>query len=91
MTAPRPVLVEWEDSAQPSPEWTFIDDIPEEPGILVIRSLGWLVKRDETELRVALALGGTPDNGNQQVSGVAAIPASCVKNLHFLGLSLSAA
>lgn len=88
---PRAVLVEWEDSAQPSPEWQFVDDVPEEPGILVIRSLGWLVKRDETELRVALALGGTSDGGNQQVNGIAAIPASCVKDVHFLDLPLSGA
>ena len=85
---PRAVLVEWEDSVQPSPEWQFVADIPEQAAIVVIRSLGWLVKRDETELRVALALGGTPGD-NQQVNGIAAIPVSCVKSIHFLDLPLS--
>ena len=75
MPDPDLVLIEWEDSVQPLSEWQWLREA-NGPNIIRCRTVGWLLSRDERELRVAMSLGdGADDN---QVAGIMAIPARSV-------------
>jgi hypothetical protein len=76
-TAPL-VLIEWEDSAQPVPGWSWLDDQPWE-SIVVCRSVGWLIHDGETTK--ALAPNAGQMCGDWQVSGVIRIPTRCVTRM----------
>ena len=65
------VLVDWEDSVQAVPGWQWLDNI-KGPSIVQVKSVGWLICKNEKELRLAVSVGGT--SGEYQVSGVIAIP-----------------
>lgn len=51
-----PVLVEWEDSARPLPEWRFLDDAPPAE-IIACVSVGWIVSETEAVLTLAPNIG----------------------------------
>ena len=74
---PQPVLVEWEDSAQALPMWQWLDNM-EGPSVVRCRSVGWLVRKNERELRLAVSLGGDGDGDERQAAGIIAIPARSV-------------
>jgi hypothetical protein len=73
------VLVEWEDSSQPTSAWRFADDI--EPYVVVIHSVGWLVHADDRCVSVAANVGGLDGKTAAQCSGVITIPRRCVNRV----------
>jgi hypothetical protein len=67
-------MIEWEDSAQPIPSWSYLSSF-EPPGTIRCASVGWLIY-DDALLKVL-----APNMGNEnsaQVSGVIQIPTRCV-------------
>jgi len=71
---PQLVLLEWEDSAQPKPEWVFMSDI-DDPDIVKCMSVGWLIKDGKDVKALAPNYGNYDDpNGEQQASGIICIP-----------------
>lgn len=78
MTGPRLVLIEWEDSVQPSGCWTLLENY-EPSAIVTIKSVGWLVEDGDVKA-VAPNLGGVAGLC-PQISGVIHIPARCVVSI----------
>jgi len=75
---PPLVLLEWVDSAQPIPNWTFLSDF-DEFDIIKCTSVGWLINDGKNVKALAQNLGNTGNtNSSDQVSGVIRIPACCV-------------
>lgn len=72
----RLVLIEWQDSAQPAPGWTWLAD-GEWASIVTCQSVGWLV-HDGAEVKALAPNKGELGNDGQQVSGVIRIPARCI-------------
>ncbi len=68
-------MIEWEDSAQPIPGWTYLSSF-EALGIIRCASVGWLICDDEHVKALAPNMGG--DERSAQVSGVIQIPTRCV-------------
>ena len=82
MTAPqlphvRLVMVEWEDSAQPTSSWVFLSDFTE-PTVIRCVSVGWLIHDGQSVKSLAPNFGSVNDEASLQVSGVINIPASCI-------------
>ena len=80
------VLVKWEDSRQPKPEWQFVDDI-QSPSPVSCASVGWVVHQDKSVLSLAPNIGDVDldeEDSYTQVSGVIEIPISCVKSISVL-------
>lgn len=69
------VLVEWEDSAQPSPAWQFLSDMGR-PEAIHCLTAGWLLT-DGPVKAIAQNMGDTGKE-SAQVSGVIRIPARCI-------------
>lgn len=71
------VMIEWEDSAQPIPEWTHLASF-EPPAIVRVFSVGWLI-HDGSDVKALAPNIGNPGCANSaQISGVIRIPARCV-------------
>lgn len=60
------VMVEWEDSAQPIPNWTYLSSF-EAPGTIRCASVGWLIRDDEIKA-LAPNMGAVDDENSVQVS-----------------------
>ena len=73
-------MIEWEDSAQPIPAWSYLASF-EAPGTIRCASVGWLIRDDGQMLAVAPNMGALDDENSVQVSGVIQIPARCVLKL----------
>jgi hypothetical protein len=73
-------MVEWEDSAQPIPGWSYLASF-EAPGIIRCASVGWLVRDDEQMKALAPNMGGLDNENSVQVSGVIQIPTRCVRRI----------
>ena len=73
------VLVEWEDSAQPSSAWGWVDEISH-PEPVLCQTVGFLVKETERCLLVALSIGDALSE-RPQANGVMQIPRSAVVSL----------
>jgi hypothetical protein len=71
------VMVEWEDSAQPIPAWSYLASF-EAPGTIRCVSVGWLIRDDGQMMAVAPNMGAIDDENSVQVSGVIQIPTRCV-------------
>lgn len=72
----RLVLIEWEDSAQPSSAWQFREDV--KAAVVRIQSVGWLIKDGKRIKALAPNVGGIDRKVAVQVSGVISIPTRCV-------------
>ena len=70
------VMMEWEDSAQPIPSWTYLVDVEARQAVICV-SVGWLIHDGESTKILAPNMGGLAD-GDLQVSGVIRIPARSV-------------
>jgi hypothetical protein len=70
-------MIEWEDSAQPIPSWSYLASF-DAPGTVRCASVGWLIHDDEQMKALAPNLGALDDENSVQVSGVIQIPARCV-------------
>lgn len=71
------VLIEWEDSAQPIPSWSYLATF-EAPGTIRCASVGWLIRDDKQMKALAPNMGAIDDENSMQVSGVIQIPTRCV-------------
>lgn len=71
------VMIEWEDSAQPIPNWSYLASF-EAPGTIRCVSVGWLIRDDRQMLALAPNMGAIDDENSVQVSGVIQIPTRCV-------------
>jgi hypothetical protein len=71
------VMIEWEDSAQPIPAWTYLASF-QAPGTVRCASVGWLIRDDDVMMALAPNMGALNDERSLQVSGVIQIPTSCV-------------
>lgn len=76
------VLVEWEDSAQPSSSWQFLEDVGAPPAVRC-RSVGWLIANTE-DVRVLAPNMGAVGGDAPQVSGVITIPSRAVLRMVLL-------
>lgn len=74
------VMVEWEDSAQPIPAWSYLASF-DATGIIRCASVGWLIRDDDDMMAIAPNMGALDDENSVQVSGVIQIPARCVTKL----------
>ena len=70
-------MIEWEDSAQPIPSWSYLSSF-DAPGTVRCASVGWLIRDDEQMKALAPNMGALDDKNSVQVSGVIQIPARCV-------------
>jgi hypothetical protein len=77
------VLVEWEDSAQPLPAWQWLSDC-EEFGLVVCRSVGWLIHDGDHVKALAPNIGICGNDDDRQVSGLIRIPARCIRKMAVL-------
>lgn len=73
--APRLVLVEWEDSAQPVPSWMFLDDLPAMNPVKC-KSVGWIVGESKSVMMLAPNIGDFETSA--QGSGFIRIPMRCI-------------
>jgi hypothetical protein len=71
------VMIEWEDSAQPIPSWSFLASF-EASGTIRCASVGWLIRDDDQVKALAPNMGALNDESSVQVSGVIQIPTRCV-------------
>lgn len=75
----QPILVEWEDSAQPSSAWSWVDEISD-PHPVLCKTVGFLVKETDRCLLLALSIGDATSE-RPQANGVMQIPRSAVVKL----------
>ena len=71
------VMIEWEDSAQPTSEWAFLASL-EPSSIIRCASVGWLIHDGPEMKALAPNMGNLEDEDGVQVSGVIRIPARSV-------------
>jgi hypothetical protein len=71
------VMIEWEDSAQPIPSWSYLSSF-DAPGTVRCVSVGWLIHENKQMKALAPNLGALDAENSVQVSGVIQIPARCV-------------
>lgn len=71
------VLIEWEDSRQPSSAWKHLAEHPVWYAVKCA-SVGWLVHDDDQKKVLAPNMGDIDDASNMQLSGEIVIPTSCV-------------
>jgi len=76
MGGPPLVLIEWEDSARPIPEWLWLEDW-QQGEIVRCASVGWLIEDGDVKA-LAPNTGDVGPDGPAQVSGVIRIPARAV-------------
>lgn len=73
-------MVEWEDSAQPIPSWSYLASF-EANGTIRCASVGWLIRDDKQMKALAPNIGAVDDENSVQISGVIQIPTRCVIKL----------
>lgn len=71
------VMIEWEDSAQPMPEWTYLASFGA-PTIVRVFSVGWLIHDGADVKALAPNIGNPGSENSAQISGVIRIPARCI-------------
>ena len=71
------VLIEWEDSRQPTPGWVHLATL-EEPEPVRCASVGWLVHDGASVKSVAANIGDLDDEDSVQASGIIRIPTRCI-------------
>jgi hypothetical protein len=70
-------MIEWQDSAQPIPSWSYLSSF-EAPGIILCASVGWMIRDDAEMKALAPNMGAINNENSVQVSGVIQIPTRCV-------------
>ena len=74
------VIVEWEDSRQPSGEWKRLVQF-EPDGICECVSVGFLIYDGDDYKTVAPNMADISSDENMQASGVINIPTACIKKI----------
>lgn len=77
------VLIEWEDSARPIPEWRHLSEFAQS-GVVKCASVGWLLHDGEDKKVLAPNMGDMDDEHNMQACGVIQIPTRCVTRVVLL-------
>lgn len=67
------VLIEWEDSCQPSSAWRYVDDL-DSPAVTRCKSIGWLVQDANGVKVLAQTLGAIDGEEGVMACGVVRIP-----------------
>ena len=71
------VIIEWEDSRQPSGNWVHLSDFEPE-GISECVSVGFLVYDGDDYKALAANMADVESEKNMQASGIINIPARCI-------------
>lgn len=74
------VMIEWEDSAQPIPGWSYLSSF-EPPSIVKCVSVGWLIHDGDDVKALAPNIADLTGESSVQVSGVIRIPTRCIVNV----------
>jgi hypothetical protein len=74
-------LVEWDDSRQPTSEWTWLEDVKAD--IVKCRTIGFMVEQDEHGIAIAMSLGDVTAE-KMQGNGIMRIPRRAITVLHIL-------
>lgn len=74
------VLIEWEDSRQPSAAWVRLSDF-EPAGASDCVSVGFLIYDGEDYKALAPNMADIEDDENMQASGIIHIPANCITRI----------
>jgi hypothetical protein len=75
------VLIEWEDSRQPSGQWVYLSAIAEDHSPVLCATVGWLIK-DTAEVKVVCqSMADIDKDDDMQAGGVMVIPARCVLSI----------
>jgi len=80
---PPLVLIEWEDSAQPIPGWSWLDSF-DSFEVVRCQSVGWLIHDGADVKALAQNLGNLGNENSAQVSGVIRIPTRCIVGIRSL-------
>ena len=72
------VLVEWEDSRQPSSQWQYISSL-DMPTVCRCVSVGFLLHEEDGIKVLAANMGDIDSEDDMQVTGVIAIPECSIK------------
>lgn len=80
MSACPLVMIEWEDSAQPIPSWSYLANL-QKPAAVLCASVGWLVSDGESVKALAPNMGAITNKSSVQVSGVIQIPTRCIRKI----------
>ena len=70
-------LIEWRDSAQPTPQWQYLSDYAPSSAITCV-SVGYLVHDGDDVKALAQSLGCGDSEGSVQASGILHIPACSI-------------
>lgn len=74
------VMIEWEDSRQPTSEWRFLSSFDPET-VVRCASVGWLIHDGADFKALAPNMGDVLVESSVQVSGVIRIPTRCILNM----------
>ena len=77
------VMIEWEDSAQPTPGWDYLTNFVKPDAVRCV-SVGWLIHDGDDVKALAPNMGGVESEANVQVSGIIRIPARCIVRIERL-------
>lgn len=76
------VIIEWDDSVSAASTWVSIEQC-ETWEVDLIRSVGWVLKSDETCLQL-YAHDGTHGKGSNQISGDMLVPINAIRSVTVL-------
>ena len=74
------VLIEWEDSARPIPEWLHLSDYTPSAAVKCA-SVGWLIQDDEMTKALAPNMGEIESASQIQACGIIRIPARAITRI----------
>ena len=74
------VKVEWEDSAQPTTSWRYLEDAPSLE-IINCQSVGWLIQQDDKVIMLAPNIGDIENGEAAQGSGFIRIPKRAITKI----------
>lgn len=84
--SPRLVLVEWEDSGQPAPQWQWLAEVRVASAVHC-QTVGFLIQDDKAVKVIAQNVGDLESKDARQVSGVIRIPTRAVTRITSLKAS----
>jgi hypothetical protein len=73
-------MIEWEDSAQLIPNWSYLASF-DPLGTIRCVSICWMVRDDGQMMALAPNMGAIDDENSVQISGVIQIPTRCIVNM----------
>lgn len=77
------VMVEWEDSVQPSPNWLHLSNFEKAPP-LKCASVGWMIQSDRHTTALAPNMGAIDNEQQIQASGVIRIPTRAITKISLM-------